>query len=328
VTLSATAAQVGASVTATAVLRSSSGVVLTGRVVAWSTSNGALASVNPTTGLVTALGAGTVNVIATSEDRTGQASLTISAVSTQPSPTGLNEPTGMTLITDRPFNCRTPVECEPDWNFIGSAFTIVTDPTAPRSASKVGQIKFPAGYSGGNAPAGVFPLSWGSAKKVLYVSAWHKFSSNFQNHPTGINKMIHFYINGGNKLVLIGRGNGLDASIALQGIAAPYSNTLGHTGTSIHLVPNVVPGARFVRGQWHRFELILVGNTPGVANGSVTLFLDGVKVLAYSGIMYAAAGGTGAWSGMNWSPTWGGSGGTVVADMYNWIDHISVSGKN
>jgi hypothetical protein len=234
----------------------------------------------------------------------------------------------MTMITDRSFNCQKPTECEADWNFTGTQFKIVTDSTALRTRINVGQIRFPAGFVGGDAPASAFLTSFGGSRRVIYVSAWHKFSPNFQNHPTGINKMIHFYIGGSNKLFLLGRGNNLDVAIGLQGIAAPYANTLGQSGTSIHLVPNVVPVARFVRGAWHRIELVLVANTPGVADGEATVFLDGVKALEYTGIMYVPTGAVGRWTGLNWSPTWGGGGGTVTADMYNWMDHFYLSAKN
>jgi len=324
VTLSSTTAQVGAITTATAVLRNSSGALLAGRPIAWSTSNGALAKVS-STGLVTALGAGSVNVIAASEGKTGQASLTISAVSTQSSPTGANEPTGMTLITDRAFNCAT-TSCEGGWGGQSNNFTIVQDGTAPRSASSIGQMRYPAGMSGGVGPA----QTWRSLgnRKTVYISTWLKFSSNFQNHSTGVNKVLHIWINGINRLVLIGRGQGLATVIGLQQLAAPYNDGRGQIATSVHLLPNVVSTAAMTRNQWHKIEIVLVANTPGLANGSVTMYQNGTKVLQYSGIMYAAAGGNGAWEQMNWNPTWGGMGGTVTSDMYMWMDHLYASGKN
>ncbi len=61
-----------------AVTRDSIGGVLVGRQIAWSSSNGAAASVSPT-GLVTAMGAGTATITATSEGRTGSAALLVTA---------------------------------------------------------------------------------------------------------------------------------------------------------------------------------------------------------------------------------------------------------
>jgi hypothetical protein len=71
----------------------------------------------------------------------------------------------------------------------------------------------------------------------------------------------------------------------------------------------------------------MVGNTPGVADGSLTMFLDGAKISEYTGIMFTATGGNSVWQQLNWNPTWGGLGGTVTADMYLWMDHIYLSGK-
>ncbi len=66
----------GTSTSATAELRSDNGAVLTGRSVAWSSSAPSVASVDAT-GTVTALAAGTTTITATSEGRTGSASLRV-----------------------------------------------------------------------------------------------------------------------------------------------------------------------------------------------------------------------------------------------------------
>ncbi|HEY2377991.1 MAG TPA: Ig-like domain-containing protein, partial [Gemmatimonadaceae bacterium] len=74
---------VGQTTQATAVLKDATGNVLTGRTITWSSSNSAVATVN-SSGLVTAVGAGSANIVATSGGITGQASLsvTLAAVAT------------------------------------------------------------------------------------------------------------------------------------------------------------------------------------------------------------------------------------------------------
>ena len=59
--------------------------MLTGRTIVWTTSDPAVASVDGG-GLVTALKAGTVTVTATSEGKTGSASLTVAAPAHAPRP--------------------------------------------------------------------------------------------------------------------------------------------------------------------------------------------------------------------------------------------------
>lgn len=79
VTLPASSVEAGTTVTANAVLRSPAGTELTGRSVSWSTSNAAVATVS-SAGVVSTLTPGTVTVTATSEGRTGEATLTVTPI--------------------------------------------------------------------------------------------------------------------------------------------------------------------------------------------------------------------------------------------------------
>lgn len=63
----------------TAVTKDQGGATLTGRTVSWTSSQPAVATVNPTTGLVTALAAGATTVTATSEGISGTMLITVSA---------------------------------------------------------------------------------------------------------------------------------------------------------------------------------------------------------------------------------------------------------
>jgi trimeric autotransporter adhesin len=72
---------VGTTTQLTATLKDASGLTLTGRVVGWSSSATAVATVSPT-GLVTGVSAGTATITATSEGRTGTATVTVTGVRT------------------------------------------------------------------------------------------------------------------------------------------------------------------------------------------------------------------------------------------------------
>src|SRR5437660_4125176 len=74
---------VGQTAQLTATLKDSSGTVLTGRTITWSSSNTAIAGVSAS-GLVTASGAGTAAITATSESKTGSATVTVTAGSPPP----------------------------------------------------------------------------------------------------------------------------------------------------------------------------------------------------------------------------------------------------
>ena len=70
----------GQTTQAAAVTKDSTTAALTGRAIAWTSSNTAVATVNASTGLVTAVAVGTTNIIATSEGKTGLATMTVTAV--------------------------------------------------------------------------------------------------------------------------------------------------------------------------------------------------------------------------------------------------------
>jgi uncharacterized protein YjdB len=76
VALSATQITVGGAATATAELRTSAGAVVAGRAVSWTSSTPTVAAVNDA-GTITALAAGSATITATSEGKSGAASLTV-----------------------------------------------------------------------------------------------------------------------------------------------------------------------------------------------------------------------------------------------------------
>jgi uncharacterized protein YjdB len=76
VTLPATTLQVGATLSSSAEVRSTAGAVLTGRTVSWTSSSPSTASVSDG-GVITGVAPGTVTVTATSDGKTGSASLTV-----------------------------------------------------------------------------------------------------------------------------------------------------------------------------------------------------------------------------------------------------------
>ena len=85
VTLASSSLTVGQTTQATATTRDASGNILSGRSVTWMSSNPTVASVSGT-GVVTAVGAGSTSIVATSEGKQGSASVSVTAP-TSPTPT-------------------------------------------------------------------------------------------------------------------------------------------------------------------------------------------------------------------------------------------------
>jgi hypothetical protein len=101
-------------------------------------------------------------------------------------------------------------------------------------------------------------------------------------------------------------------------------DTYSH-GTAV-LNPNLVSTARIIRGQWQRFEVILVSNTSGSRDGSVDWYLDGVHIGSYA-VQWQS--GAAPWERFHFDAVWGGTGGyNVPATMTLDWDHVYLSGKN
>jgi len=83
VTLATSSINAGQTTQATATLKDATGNALTGRSIAWSSSAPSVATVS-TTGVVSALAAGTANIIATSEGKTGSATVAVTTPPVQP----------------------------------------------------------------------------------------------------------------------------------------------------------------------------------------------------------------------------------------------------
>lgn len=75
---------VGATQQFVATLQDARGDTLTGRTVTWSSNAPAVATIDPATGLATAVGPGTATITATSETQTGTTTLTVNAIPTTP----------------------------------------------------------------------------------------------------------------------------------------------------------------------------------------------------------------------------------------------------
>jgi hypothetical protein len=166
VSLNSTSLIVGQTAQASATLRDANGNVLTGRAVSWSSSAPAVASVTAA-GLVTALGAGTANVVATSEGKSGAAALAVTAPASPPP-----APASCSLVTDWTVRTR-PALAKPGY----------LQPAAePTFGTRLVRITGDPGTPIGNGVSGTWPSSaarhqysksqaWSADGKLLNLSA-------------------------------------------------------------------------------------------------------------------------------------------------------------
>jgi hypothetical protein len=237
------------------------------------------------------------------------------------------EPAGFNLISDRPFNAKV----EDGWSDRGDVrFTIGADASAPKSPQSVGVANFPTGFGGGSGPINTYRVIGQYNDTQIYVSFWIKLSSNFVGAPTnGINKVFHIWINGGSVVVFSAQGANQSPIVPQMRLQNVEDDP---RGISFNLNPNIVPGARLQRGQWHRVEVLLGANIPGNQNGTVAWWLDGTKIADYSNVGFISATNTipGAvnWQQVSWNPTWGAPADHVPAPQEIFMDHIYISGHH
>jgi uncharacterized protein YjdB len=300
----------GLTTQATATTRDANNNVLTGRAIAWSSSDTTIATVSAT-GMVTAVAIGNALITATSEGQSGGALLGVQASS--------HEPPGMTLLSDRPFNAMNELgwdDLDEQPSLPGGA--IITDATAPHSPSKILRTTLPAGMTGST---GTFSGNHTVNAGTLYVSYWARLSANWVGGG-GIAKQFYAYTNHASMyLNLNGTGNGpFDVEIAGQDIlagGAGYGDPVNPNWT-----PNLAP-AIVARGVWYHVEVLLTGNTAGAANGSLNWWLNGVHVGSYAGIKWDTAAST--WAFLHYTNLWNGN--TLPITMNLDFDHIYLSIK-
>ena len=317
-------AQVGGTVQFSAVTRDANSNILTGRSIAWSSNNLAVATVSAS-GLATAVAAGSAQIRAASESQSGSATLTVTSPPPPPPPPPSgwrgNEPAGMTKIDERQFATLTEAESPhvPFW--FRSGGSIVTDATAPQSPQNVMRATFLPGDPGGTSPSFTGVEAQGISYKTLYVTWWGKYSANFYGHISNFNKQVYFGANGPLAGQVFFAANGAGTAPL-----SPVMDAQPGFATDGLFPPNLVPAAVVPRNQWFMIEVVLVGNTAGGSDGTMDWYLNGVHVGNRTGLKFTTAATS--WDRIDLDPVWGGAGGTVPVTMTFDTDHVYISGKN
>ena len=287
----------------------------------WSSSQGSVAQVSGT-GRVTALAAGTAWVVATRADVRDSALLTVQPAPAQSTNTCDNEPAGLTSLTSTAWDAVPPYLDAVDANGWGfdrnqERVSIVSDPSAPRSPGNVAAGLFPAGWDGGRSP---FRLErpFGRTYRTIYQCLWLKHSPNFTDNGNVGTKVSFYRGEGTNHYWAFDGGSGTnDGFYFFFGLQAGAGNRDWRSNYSAKPL-----------GVWRKYEILVVGNTPGQADGVVRVWVNGSKIIESTNVAYWTAAQTPGWHGIAWDPTYGGGTNRVPYDMYMSIDHWYVSGGN
>ncbi len=207
---------------------------------------------------------------------------------------------------------------------------VYPDLTAPESPPNVMRTRFRTGLPGGSGP--VTMGGWdanGARYSKLYLSMWMMIEGPDYYQNNNGTKMSYF-------------GYGRDPSPAdNEGIFIMNGGGTQHfTASSFgfhffqggHIVPvrvmdqNVDTRKLMTCGVWHHWELLLELNTLGQANGKLKVWIDGIRILDYSDVVYITPGNLAGFRAWKWNPTWGGAGGPRIRDDYMRADHVYLSG--
>lgn len=291
----------------------------------YSSTNAEIVTVSAS-GLVTAHAAGNANV------RAINSFVVLPADSAPPPPTpeptpdsapppapGTNEPTGLTLITNRGFDALD----EMGWVDEGSG-QIVSDATSLEPPMKILRTTLPAGFHAGSGSA------WGDLKfapvRTLYARYRARLSLNWVGGDAGIDKQFYVYTDKGVPSLVFAAGGG--GSAPKYPLMEGQDIVKGGIGTYPHdpdFVPNLVRGAVISRGEWYRIEALLVGNTLGQSDGSFDIYLNGLHVTSYKGIQFVS--GDCKWGLFHYTNIWTGVSSKVKAAQTLDFDNIYLSGK-
>lgn len=296
-----------------AVTYNSLGNLVTGRSIAWTTSNAAIATVGASNGQVVAVAAGSATITASCDGVRDTATVTVSAVVGA----GLwpNEKVGLTLVTDYGFlsvipspAVGAPIGDASGWN-ISQSSNLVTreiDLTAPVSAPYVVQFKYPVGFVGGVAP-GTLYYDPGVSISEFYLGFRWKVSNPWQFHTSGINKVCQQFLGGsGGDMVLTMYGTGG---------AAPYLRvTTQFAGVSVNLEP-LIAQTEVILGTWHTVELHVKKST-----SLIEWWLDNVL----QGHDTTSTFPVDAFVEFQFAPVWGGIGDTKTEEDTFSYDHVRI----
>jgi hypothetical protein len=284
------------------------------QAVTWGQPTPSIATVS-SSGLVTGVSAGTAIITATSGSVVGGSLGTVSASGGGGGSNTPNQPAGLTKITERFFQAVS----EDGWanvNSTGADLSIVTDSTNPLGNPKVAQIQFLTTLPQGEEPQAQQERTpqiqgvLGRTAQQLYTCTWIRFSPNWVQSAAGMQKIYYIWT--------MENGVEQDASVYMtfQQTTQGWYPTYGVQDAVIkNYGPNVSgqTGITINWNQWTRYETYSIMNTPGNANGTSKIWINGTLVSNWTTMQMLGA--TGGIYKSQFAPYYGGNGGSPPANQ-------------
>lgn len=235
-----------------------------------------------------------------------------------------NEPGGLSQLTEKEFNTLSELETatDPSWYLTSTTGnkSIASDSLAIISRPNILRHNYPPGFAGGSSGTSAGYTNAAGVDEI-YISLAVKWDANWEDHPTGTNKVFFVtsdtFGGGGDPVFLNYNTQTASPRLIL------YTQGPGMVGP-LARIQEVNP----VPGQWHIVEVYLKTNTAdGVADGLAKLWMDGTLSTDLSNVeFWTGVGPDGKFNNVKLEPTWGGGGGTVVSGFNLDHDQIYISG--
>jgi hypothetical protein len=340
----------------TATARSSSGSILTGRAMTWTSSNPSVLSVvgstsNPGSATVTANTIGTATVTVSCEGKTGTSAGTVVSSSGGSS----KEPAGYAVI------CRTPCDTLPPtfpktaipggvgtWGKNATSnLTIESVAGAPSTPPNVLRTRWLDTLSGGDSPC--LWAMWSSTPgeyREIYVRYRFRFvESTFDNNPSNGTKwgFINYARTTEDAAGAANQGTFfLDATGSVQPRSSFKLSFRQQNSITRNILQNVNTSALInAGGVWNTMEAVLKLNTKSGGiwqpNGVFQMWANGTLICNYDDVRWlgTSTGGDTSSTGINlthgfdafkWDPTWTGSGFEKNETNHVDFDEVYISG--
>lgn len=164
------------------------------------------------------------------------------------------------------------------------------------TSAMTGSASVSVGVSGGQSPARALFGTMPSNPSRVYFRMGFRTSADWSDNGNSGTKFVFFsqtvrtnnYVNMTN-----GTTNLVSPGVNLQFYGSPPSQSIPAT-------------VEFAHGEWHDLEVILEANVPGVANGVVKTWIDGVQALNRNDVLLFPSATTAQFSNWYLDPTYGG----------------------
>lgn len=233
-----------------------------------------------------------------------------------------NQPAGMTILLDDDMS--SSYVSGPKGQLISNAASAgqQSPPSSQRANWNAGD-----GYPGAaeSTNYGDIYKDWTLAPhQDYYLSLWFKFSSAYQFHDSGTKVFPWLGLEGEaqqNQSIFL-KAHDSQPEHGPYGVALVNQGEVGRT-----MPPEGSSYTAFTKGAWLQVEILVHGNSAGVADGTAKVWVNNVLVVSDSGFKWRTSA-LARFTGVRIDPYWGGQGDTKLAADWIELDHFYVSGKN